>query len=447
MAEPVGPCRSGAAATPVGTTGRHYGEPDGVPEEDPLSRRVPWTQRLLVAAGVAATAAFASAGAAVGVEHLLARVLDGPTAVILLAPVAGLVLNTLIRHYLGRRAGPASLDAYMDTYHGRRVDDRAFAARTLGSAATLGLGGALDVTGLAALLGTWAGDLGRRITRRPGPTMVVIGTAAGLGAVLHSPVAAGVLAAEIPFREGLTWRRLPAAILGSTIGYFARASMSGFGIPWRTAAGVVGLRDIFIALGLAVLAGIASRLVARLSRSAETGLGPALQREWHHVLLGGGALAGLAAISLAGFGHRAVSLGTGMQSLGWAATASTGGLVALLVVRAAANGATVLGRGAGGLVIPLLVLGWIAGSALGRGLDGNVPLLAIVGATTMLGAGYRVPLAALVWLIECTHSFPALFLGAVVVLIAQRVGGGSSVSTAQQLRPRSRRDEATADGA
>ena len=68
----------------------------------------------------------------------------------------------------------------------------------------------------------------------------VIGTAAGLGAVLHSPVAAGVLAVEIPFREGLAWRRLPAAVVGSTVGYFARASMSGFGVPWRTAAGVVG---------------------------------------------------------------------------------------------------------------------------------------------------------------------------------------------------------------
>lgn len=393
------------------------------------------TRRVITTAVVAAAAGFAAAGIAVGLDRAVGRLQRGPTAVIILAPVLGLLVNTTVRRFVGRRAGPASLDAYMDTYHGRPVSDRSCAARIIGGSATVGLGGALDATGPASVIGIWIGDLGRRFTRRTGPALVVVGVAAGLGAVLHSPIAAAVLAVEIPFREGLSWRRLPPALVGSVVGYFARSSMSGYSVTWRTAVGVVGLRDILIALGLAVLAGISSRLVARLSTTAEHGLGPRLVREWHHVIAGGAALAGLAAISLAGFGHTAISLGDGNSSLTRAATTSTVGLLAFLAVRAGASGATMLGRGTGGLIVPLLVLGWIAGTALGRGLDGNVPLLAVTGAATLLGAGYRVPLAALIWLAEVTHSVAAVLLGAVVVLIAHRVGGGRSVSTAQRVSP------------
>ena len=48
-------------------------------------------------------------------------------------------------------------------------------------------------------------------------------------------------------------------------------------------------------------------------------------------------------------------------ALGWALGASTIGLWTLVLVRALANGASVLGRGTGGLFVPLLVLGLIAG--------------------------------------------------------------------------------------
>ena len=90
-------------------------------------------------------------------------------------------------------------------------------------------------------------------------------------------------------------------------------------------------------------------------------------------------------------------------------------------------------------MLPLLVLGLVAGHAAGETFDGNLGLLSIVGAAALLCAGYRVPFAALIWLAECTHSVPAIALGSVAVLIAQRVGGGRSVSTAQRPLPTPRR--------
>jgi CIC family chloride channel protein len=369
------------------------------------------------------------------VERLLALVVRGPAWLTVTLPAIGLLVNTIVRYGGANRSGPSSIDAYMDAYHGRQYDDRQYGARVVGSASTVGTGGALDPVGMGVVLGTWFGAVVRRWAQVTGPDLLVVGAAAGFGAALHSPVAGGLLAVEIPFRQGVAWRRLPVALVGSTAGYLARGVIDGFSLPFWTDVGVVGIRDVLLALGLAVVAGIASRGVSLLSRSAETGLGPVFARERHHLVTAALLLVALGIMARIAFDGTPVHLGPGTASLGWAAGASNLGLCALLAMRAAASGATVLGRGVGGLLLPLMVLGTIAGELLGNVFDGNVPLLAVIGAATLLGAGYCVPLAALVWLAESTHSVPAVALGCVVVLITRAVGGGRSVSTAQRPRP------------
>ena len=407
----------------------------GKPEVGPLALTAPRGRALGLLVVVTVCSAYGAAGAVYGVEHLLDAIARGPAALTVALPAAGLLVSTVVRSLGPTRSGPSSIDAYMDAYHGRHYEDRQYAARTVGAGATVGLGGALDPVGLAVLLGTWFGSIGRRRLDSTGPSLLVVGAAAGFGAALHSPIAGGLLAVEIPFREGMSWRRLPVALLGSTAGYLARSSIDGFRLPWWTSVGVVGLRDVLLVLGLAVGAGIASRAVSLLTRSAETGLGPVFSRERHHVVTAAALLVLLGVLARIGFSGIPVHLGPGTISLTWAATASSAGLCALLALRAAASGVTMLGRGVGGLIIPLLVLGSIAGQMLGRIFDGNLALLSVIGATTLLGAGYRVPLAALVWLAESTHSIPAVALGCVVVLITQAVGGGRSVSTAQRIHP------------
>lgn len=391
-------------------------------------------RQIIAAVVVAGASAFACAGAVWGLERLLSRLFTGPAVLTVALPALGLIVNTAIR-YSAQRSGPSSVDAYMDALHGRRYTDSQYAARGAGAAASVGAGAALDLVGLGVVIGTWFGDLGRRWSRGAGTHLLVVGAGAGFGAALHSPLAGGLLAIEIPYRQGLAWNRVHLALFGSGAGYLARASIDGFALPWSTEVSVVGVRDVLLALGLALVAGVASRIVSLLSRRAETGLGPVFARERHHLLTAAVLLIGIGLIARFGFDGQPVHLGPGTSSLAWAATASGAGLCALLVLRAAASGVAVLGRAVGGLLVPLMVLGWIAGQLLGQVFDGNVALLSIIGATTLLGAGYRVPLAALVWLAESTHSIPAVALGCVVVLITQFVGGGRSVSTAQRPHP------------
>lgn len=390
---------------------------------------------VVVAVVAAAAAAFAVAGAVRGTDELLARLIGGPAWLTVTLPAAGLVLNSAIRYFGASRSGPASIDAYIDSYHGRTVDDRQSLARSFGSAASVSTGAAVDIVGLGVLLGTWFGDLARRVLRTSTPDLLVLGAGAGFGAALDSPIAGGVLAVEIPFREGVSWRRLPIALFGSVAGYFARSSIDGFSVPWRTDVGVVGLRDVFVAVGLAVLAGLASRAVALLARRADTGLGSTYSRERYHLVTAAIVLVVIGLIARAGFGGIPVHLGSGSAALAWSASASGIGLVALLALRAGSVAVGVLGRATGGLVVPLLVIGMLSGRLLGQAFDGNMVLLAAIGAAAVLGAGYRVPLASLVWLAEATHSVPAVALGAAVVLVSHRVGGGRSVSTAQRPEP------------
>lgn len=384
---------------------------------------------------VAAASAWGTAAAVYGVERVLNRVMTAPAWLTVVLPAVGLLVNTAVRYLGAKRSGPSSIDAYMDAFHGRHYDDRQYAARAVGSAATVSAGAALDPVGLGVILGTWFGALVRRSSTAAGPELLVVGAAAGFGAALHSPIAGALLAVEIPFRRGVSWRHLPYALVGASAGYCARAAIDGFALPWWTDTGVVGIRDVLLALGLAVLAGFASRGVALLSRSAETGLGPVFARERHHLLTAAVLVIVLGVMARIAFDGVPVHLGPGTGALAWAANASSAGLCALLAMRVAVSGVAVLGRGVGGLLLPLMVLGAVSGQLLANVFDGNVALLSLIGAATLLGAGYCVPLAALVWLAESTHSIPAVALGIVVVLITRAVGGGRSVSTAQRPHP------------
>src|SRR5690606_14287157 len=83
-------------------------------------------------------------------------------------------------------------------------------------------------------------------------------------------------------------------------------------------------------------------------------------------------------------------------------------VVLLLLVRVAAVMATYGAGGVGGLFIPLVVTGALTGrvAASALGMD-DIDLLVVVGMAAFLGAGYRTPLAGVVFVAETTGSPPS----------------------------------------
>jgi CIC family chloride channel protein len=147
----------------------------------------------------------------------------------------------------------------------------------------------------------------------------------------------------------------------------------------------------------------------------------------------GGSLAACYAAGRALTGDGIV-LGSGYHVINWAIDTPEAGIViaALLLLRCLATAATVGGGGVGGVFIPLVVAGALLGRIVGDVVDPDQ--MSVVGAAAFLGAGYRVPLAAVMFVAETTGRPGFVVPGLLAAVAAELMMSRSSV-TPYQLVP------------
>ncbi|HBV24306.1 MAG TPA: hypothetical protein DEB44_00085, partial [Acidimicrobiaceae bacterium] len=107
----------------------------------------------------------------------------------------------------------------------------------------------------------------------------------------------------------------------------------------------------------------------------------------------------------------------------------------LLVVRVVATSTVMASGGVGGVFIPLAVLGLIIGRIVGGWIDVGVESMAFfpfIGVAAFLAAGYRTPLAAVMFVAESTGAPSFVVPGLIAVAVSQVVVGSSSVSDYQR---------------
>jgi CIC family chloride channel protein len=381
---------------------------------------------------VAVLAGAACAALASLLDRSVERVARGSALAQVGVPAAAIVVSGLVLRMFARRARPVGADDYIEAFHDPAAVD---ASRPVSALGRLGAG-ALTVAGGAAVgadgpclgLATFLAGTLRPWFRARGPNLFVTASAAALGATLHTPVAGAFMAIELPNRDGADWSRLWPALGGSAGGFLARGVIDDVEQPFRTDVGVVGIRDVIITLSFAIVGGWAIRIAARWVRRLSGRSAPGVAR----IAAAAVALALLGLAGRAGADQTPVTLGDGRIAVVWATGAALGSAGVVLLIRAAASASTIAARGALGLFLPLLTTGLIAGQMAADIGDGNQALLAVVGAATLLGAGYRVPFGATIWLVEVTHSVPAIAVGCVAVLIAHSIGGGRSVAPSQR---------------
>jgi CIC family chloride channel protein len=129
-------------------------------------------------------------------------------------------------------------------------------------------------------------------------------------------------------------------------------------------------------------------------------------------------------------------VGPGYQVIVWASQPgrSLWILVTILALRCLATSAAVAGGGVGGLFIPLVVAGALAGATIGGAVNrGDLELFIVVGVAAFLGAGYRVPLAAVMFVAETTGRASFIVPALLAAVAAELVMGRSSVTTYQRL--------------
>ncbi|MDQ1396713.1 MAG: chloride channel protein family [Acidimicrobiaceae bacterium] len=383
-------------------------------------------------------------GAVALFEHLTSgvtfeRITHAPVAVQAGAPLVGLLLAAAALRWLAAGATPSTADEYIKNFHerDRRLALAPVAGRLLASMATLGLGGALGYEGPSIYMGASIGSilqrrLSRFFSRDDAKVLLVAGAAAGVAAIFKAPATGAVFALEVPYQDDLARRMLLPALFGAGVSYVTFVSFAST-TPLLPISGAppFDLRDLGGAVVLGLLGGFGARGFAFLLRRAK-------RISARVPPFAGAAGAGLVLAALA-VGSNAIygsplTVGPGYRTVTYALDPRHGItlILGLLALRAVATATTLAGGGAGGLFIPLVIEGALLGRLIG-GVFGEPTssLFPVIGIAAFLGAGYRVPLAAVMFVAESTGRPGFVVPGLLAAVGAQLVMGRSSVSTYQ----------------
>jgi chloride channel protein, CIC family len=373
---------------------------------------------------------------------VLYQVLRAPLWVQVLAPGVGLVVAVALLRTVAGRASPSTADEYVRAFHDRRghLPLGVLPGRLLAGVATVGSGGALGLEGPSIYAGATIGSnvqhrLSRWFRRDDAKVLLVCGAAAGVAAIFKAPATGVIFALEVPYTDDVARRALIPALVASAVSYLTFVTLVGAEPLFALRAGRgddFGLADLGGALLLGVLAGGLARgfawLVQRAKRVSATA--PLLPR------LAGGALAlgGLALLTDVVFGEP-LSLGPGYAVFDWVADADRTLVLiaALFAIRAAATVVTLGAGGTGGLFIPLAVQGMLLGRFVAGAFGtASSTLFPVIGLAAFLGAGYRTPIASVMFVAETTGRALYVVPALVAAAASQLVMGRATVASGQQ---------------
>lgn len=409
-------------------------------------------QALVVAAVVVGigtgllVAAFDKITAGILLEHLF----RAPLAVQVVVPVVGLAIAALSLRWIAGGANPATADAYVQNFHDRShpLPQRPVAGRIIASIATLGSGGAMGFEGPSIYLGAAFGSAVQTRIRRflradETKSLLVAGAAGGVAAIFKAPATGVLFALESPYQDDIARHGLIPALVAAATSYLTYVALLGtrplFNLT--TAGAGFGGVDLFGAAIVGLAAGFGARGFAWVMHHAKhtATVMPVVAR----VALFGAGSAGLALLSHHLYGDT-LTIGPGYRTFHWISDPHRAiWLIALLfLLRLLATGCTVAGGGAGGMFIPLVIEGAILGRLIAAVFDaagwhagGNpeaaTSLFIILGIAAFLGAGYRTPLAGVMFVAETTGKAVFVVPGLIAAAVAQLLMARASVSTAQ----------------
>jgi CIC family chloride channel protein len=372
----------------------------------------------------------------------LARVERMPTALLVAAPAVGLILASLALRWAAGESGPATAataDEYIKNFHdrGTRLDLAPFGAKLLAAFATLGFGGPLGFEGPSIYLGAGVGSFLQRrftrfFTRDEAKVLLVAGAAAGVAAIFKAPATGAIFALEVPYQRDVAGRSALPALLAAASSYLTFVAFQGT----KPILAIVGnpafdARDLAGALLIGLCSGVGCRAFAWMLKRAK---GVARQPLALRLPLAALVLGSLVAVSIHLFDGRPLALGPGYSAIAWATDPrhGLGLIVALFVIRGLGSTAVIAGGGVGGIFIPLVVQGALLGRLVSGALPvSNASLFPLVGMAAFLGAGYRTPLAAVMFVAESTGRPGFVVPGLLATALAQLVMGTASVTEYQ----------------
>jgi CIC family chloride channel protein len=358
----------------------------------------------------------------------------------------GFIVTGLIMQFLTPDPNEHSTEEIIRSYHEHegRVDVRSFVPKLIAAITTVGFGGSAALEGPSiyggAAIGSWLWTKLRRLrlTDRDRRIMLICGAAAGMSAVFRAPLTGIVFALEMPYRDDLAHEALVPSLIASVVSFVTLSSFLGATPLFNFSGSTTFARhDLYWSALLGLIVGLVATVFVITFRRARTFCVKWAIPHWLKLAIGGLLTGFCGLLFLRIYPGNLVPIGPNYEAVGdiLGSQHGTVQLVIFSVLKLAATLFTLAAGGVSAMFVPLFLTGGSIGTAFAQSVvhSPTVDLYAAVGMASFIAAGYKTPLAAVVFVAEATggHAFiiPAL-IGAAVAYAAS---GDASASGDQRL--------------
>ncbi|HEX8712674.1 MAG TPA: chloride channel protein [Terracidiphilus sp.] len=361
----------------------------------------------------------------------------------------GCLVTGLIMQHFTPDPDEHSTEEIIRSYHEHQgdVNMRPFLPKLLAAITTVGFGGSAALEGPSiyggGAIGSWLWKRLRSAGRfsldaRDRRIMLICGAAAGMSAVFRAPLTGIVFSLEMPYKDDLAHEALLPSLIASVVSFMTLSAFLG-SAPLFDFASVPSFtrRDLLWCALLGLVIGLVGMAFVTTFRRVRSFCVNWRVPHWVKLTTGGGltALCGMAFVffyngALTPLGPNYEAVGLILQHSHSSAELALFGLLKLA--------ATVFTLGAGGvsaMFVPLFLTGGSFGVAFAQSVvhSPSVALYAAVGMASFIAAGYKTPLAAVVFVAEATGGHAFIIPSLIGAAVAYAVSGDASASGDQRL--------------
>jgi len=368
---------------------------------------------------------------------------------LLIIPITtfGFILTGLIMQYLTPDPDEHSTEEIIRSYHEHQgvINFRPYWFKLLAAATTVGFGGSAALEGPSIYGGggvgswLWKRIWGVKFTEADRRVMLISGAAAGMAAVFRAPLTGLIFALEMPYRDDLAHEALLPSLIASVVSYGTLVALLGS----EPLFGFIGSaqfaeKDLAWSALLGALCGLVAMTFAVVFRRFRSF---SVKARIPHFLkmTAGGFLTGVCGLAFVSIypAQPLMPLGANYEAVK-EILARPHPSHCLLVFAALKAAATLFSLGVGGvsaMFVPLLLLGGSIGKVFGQSILhlSGIDLYAAVGMASFIAAGYKTPLAGVIFVAETTGGLSFLIPTLIGAAVAYAVSGEISISAEQRL--------------
>jgi chloride channel protein, CIC family len=361
---------------------------------------------------------------------------------ILFLPAIGGLISGLIIHYYAPDAKGTGTDAMIDAFHNKVGRIPAFTPFLKGvtTIVTLATGGSIGKEGPVAQIGAGLGSflaskLGIGVRARR--TLLLAGTAGGLGAIFQAPLGGALTAVEVLYHEDIEGDALIPCVISSITAYAIFGTVFGFShifyLPGTESMGFyTGELFIFILMAV-VCSGVGFLYVKCFYGMRDRLFEPLNMRPWLKPALGGLGLGLIGVFCLeilgSGFGYLQQLIKLDADALSWSLV---GGFALIGALKIVATSLTLGSGGSGGVFAPSLFIGSMIGAIVGGVAYLAFPSMVqspfgafvVVGMCSFFAGVAHAPIAAVIMISEMTGGYsllaPLMLVSVLAIMMSQR---------------------------